>query len=1688
MPSDGAIHPNASWKLGKTRAKAEDVAMDSPAWRRELATRLRRPRRWLKNTKIALGILFFLLLLCLLVWTSTWIHPPDAFALVLIGAGYEDNLTVPHNVYGWASLTALTELGDAKSGDPTWDPALVKVSGPGQLRNLTEWDAPLGQVGERTLVLFVTAQGIYDGQASALLLEDAQTQEPGSNQLPLVKLIERLGQLDPAMRKILILDPGRIEADWQRGVLCNDFARGLYDLEAKISSIANLVVISACDAWQRSWVSEDRRRTIFGHFVLEGLKGAADEGQDGRVDGWELFQYVQRNVEHWAWTNRESLQRPIVLPAGPSGRQRAQSIELTVVRESSSPSAPAAVVPFELPAALKTAWARYQQISKQVPSPAVYAPHEWRQYRRVLRRYEQLLLAGAREAGLRQLERLSQLELSIGQSTQLRLASIENNLAMPAVAGIMDTNNGEVAKRFNELWSAKPPDRGKVWGSIRSLLAGGDPHQVRLTLYRLLLERLAEAPAENLAEAYDIAQLIEDPVYPRPVESHYLIMLHRDLPAGPWPSQFTELFRQSLQLRVLAEKSALIGDPSTYPYCEQVNLWSRALVESADQQRQFGQDLLLTANQKDWEQAWAKMQKAQTSYGQARERAQLAQRALGACNRVLAELPGYSAWLAQRPPSQASRATTAAKLLPAVEQIWQQTDRLIQLVEPAQFMAGPHSSASALSDQTLRDVATLTQAVEQSFQELQLRYVDLCEEITRVNLPGAWRDAEAALLVMHSDPDLRQQLVAHQRQMSEKILEETAEKAVEAPAVTDQEHCERAKERGERQGRVALAMLGQRWFDACRVAEPESYAETQRRLATFAVDQNWEQSLNRAGKQIGLRWQQMAGEIDRLIKSYLTGEPDTDPGALQSADRLVRRLPATASLSISSNPVGLFRQRLVQDLLLWQAERTLQEHWFSEEPSDKPYYEIAGRTYTDDARNLVVTPRLLPPVSALEKRLAQPGKLQISGPQRLHLTSEQQLVATYQLDAGTNSTVPAGFPVLWMKTGPDLGLLTPNENTRYARQIEPGRSSDSVTCTVASPLVEQSETKPAPAPTTHETSLTVSGLFRGQKIELSTSILIDPDPEVLTRQHRADSLASVTVKADAGLPANLGASGASIALILDCSGSMGPPDNGTFDDRTKYAQAVGALQQVLKTLQRGTIVSLWVFGQAMGPAKTVTQAESTIQQIQSPIVWDPTDPLQLESLIAKVQYPALEPWNESPIVRTILYAAEDLKGGFGVKKLLVITDGMDNRFAQDAELNPDKKDIPVFLLETFGRSDIQIDVVGFQVVSEEEKEAQRQFEVVAKLPVPGAWYSVSNSDELTAVLKASVKPILRYRVETDDNLLVAGVPQEGLQVGAVGASSQWLTSGLAPGGYKLRLTGSPNVVKSLVLNRGELLIAKLTAKGDRLQFERGIYSSEELPWKPHVEEGGWRAALLQNQLLGDGAAQMMVTLEKAVSPAETTLQLFRPRHLWLEVAPSGETSARYTQLWSQLEGYPAPTWGLQVPRWPSTGTPPGPSVPVARLWWSPDRDPPPVATLQRGHDFKTYRDLARRSIRVGDNDITIDSIRVERHRVQLRAGVQEVKPCLVVRLVHSADSPVWVQLSGLSPAGQEHRFYRAASRYTGIFWPIADDEADGLDALSVYSLTLFKNEAKERGFYLEMRDLKAPISNDLRPKKPIELK
>src|SRR5262249_50073306 len=156
----------------------------------------------------------------------------------------------------------------------------------------------------------------------------------------------------------------------------------------------------------------------------------------------------------------------------------------------------------------------------------------------------------------------------------------------------------------------------------------------------------------------------------------------------------------------------------------------------------------------------------------------------------------------------------------------------------------------------------------------------------------------------------------------------TAANDAKMPPVKPEASRELATVQGQRHGQMALAALGQRWFDQLREPGSETFQQVGHRLDEFAVEGEWWKSLAEAGEQIGRRYRQLPIDIEQnLAVARRPAERPKPLAALQTAARLSRLLPA--NFGLSENAGEAQRRWLTQDLLLRQVQRTIDDHWYA---------------------------------------------------------------------------------------------------------------------------------------------------------------------------------------------------------------------------------------------------------------------------------------------------------------------------------------------------------------------------------------------------------------------------------------------------------------------------------------------------------------------------------------------------------------------------------------------------------------------------------------------------------------------------------------------------------------------------------------------------------------------------------------
>jgi hypothetical protein len=1624
------------------------------------------------------------------LWVFSLLRLPRPARLVLVGAGYRSNLQIPQNATGWAGLRDLARLGDYPPS--SWlarlcgaryhragDPILLDA------RARDRWAEALRNVPEPTIVVVMAMHGAVDRQGAYLLPDDADAVPDSTERLRMTDVLRTLAGLPRHKKKVLILDATGLPYHWELGMLRNDFAAELVKLEPQIVEIPNLLVIAASGPGERSWTSEAWGRSAFLHFLTEALMGrsagataTASWSPGARLNLEVVCDDVSARLRSWAAQHRGAGQQPLILPSADVWRDRARSIELPPIREGPNP-APAATDGGEeraIEAAVLGRWDDYRQLAATTASPGVAMPVLWRRYQHILRRYDELLravgTADDRDYGdIAAALDAQRADLRAGRSSRLAGAP-SANLVMPVVEGVAGADGApmdpaapepDVVSWFEKIWWPSPEDQDRrLWQARKETLSGDAARDQAAQLGGLLLDRAIDDPAGNLDRAARRARLLDQSPQ-RPAELNFLIMLAPGLPPDWKSPAVVELVRRALRLRRLAERAALgLADrpagPGRIAAGPSVSAWVGSKVEEGDRHRREAEDLLMASDRRG--PAAAAFDRAERAYAAAIQAAGKVRRAILAREVALSDLVPISEWLAAWYPTP-DQVELLGELVDSAADLWRKAHALGRALETPDFAAidgGPAAVGVDLAAAEVEGAHARLRARIEDRLNLWLREVgdssqahrsaaELRALVDALTLPWLGRELRIAILRDGLGPLRR-------RDREERANGgETAQSSTVPGAVDDDDPLI------EFRRRLARSMLG-----------PQGGVEGLQAAGDIAG----------AGRRIAAAFDGRVGEILRLI-----GRDDSPRGAdwaanLAAVDRLVRTLDGASNERVHpragpADSLGLLR---LEDYLIAQARRTRADLWHDDRNEGPDYDRRVAAAYLDDAGELDGRMRgaRRERIDAIRKGLSQPDEIRIAAPDRLIVTSEERAGLSYRLEADEQPDLRAGLAVAWSEGGRGFAIDRPADPS--SRRAVPLGGSGSGPLEVLLRFPDDApEAGPAPAPSTSTSpsTLLAHAYFRGRSLRREIPVERRPTPSRRIVHTPPPAGGGIVVRGDPDLIRGLGLGNGAVAIVLDASRSMwAPPDR---PEPSKFREATEALRSVLSRMPPGTVVSLWAFGEAMGDPKTAAVAERTIRPLQTPVAWDPA---LLEPLMARVS--AIEPWNESPILRTMLRAADDLRGSAGFKTLLVLTDGMDNRWIIDRELNPDGIDVATSLRSAFAGSDIAVNIVGYRVPTPAERERVRaQFEGVERFRMPGRFATAEASPDLIAALEGALRPALRFAIDGGPAGAVPPPSPLGFDVRPARAGAVGDPVRLAAGGFRLRLLTPDQPGCRFLIDDGDWLLARVVSTPAGPGFERELYSRVAFGLRPAVEEprSGWRLAALQNRLVDGPGLRMTATFERRFDPRDPVLRVARPREIWFEVeaAGGGPSRAGSTIRVADRWGFPAPAWEVEVAGWPTLVGRAVPATPVLRAWWDED-EAAPAAVVERGRDFRANDDLDGQAADIDGRRVTIESVRVEPHEVEVGEGRRQRCPCLVVRLAYPKDDPCWARPYGIEFEGWEHRFYEDVGRYTGLFWPVTPAQADtAFRRLGLISVAAFRRRAES----MRLDDLDPPDPRDVGP-------
>lgn len=254
-----------------------------------------------------------------------------------------------------------------------------------------------------------------------------------------------------------------------------------------------------------------------------------------------------------------------------------------------------------------------------------------------------------------------------------------------------------------------------------------------------------------------------------------------------------------------------------------------------------------------------------------------------------------------------------------------------------------------------------------------------------------------------------------------------------------------------------------------------------------------------------------------------------------------------------------------------------------------------------------------------------------------------------------------------------------------------------------------------------------------------------------------------------------------LEIVLDVSGSM----NAKLGDGNRWQTALAALKEVLDTLPDDLNVGLRVYGHRYS-----SKSAETCQDTELVV---PLGPLDRDKIMKTAE--ALKPRGETPLIRSILKAAADLKAAGG-GSVMLITDGEESCKGNAKTAAKEIKGSGV---------NLTLNIVGFTLTSEAVKQ---ELGTLAS-STGGHYYSAQDGAQLARAIKLAALQRLPYDVFDQSGKLFAS-----------GQTSE-LSRELPPGQYRVRIDAlGQKLEDSLSIVPNETTAISLGVEGDRFVLRR----------------------------------------------------------------------------------------------------------------------------------------------------------------------------------------------------------------------------------------------------------------------------
>lgn len=1484
MPTNGSDSSKPGWR-GKDKTPApmgRPAAAKGGLWSQK---RDRSHEQAVLRHRLRLagwGFLFLVLIVGFTIWLI-W-TPKRTPMLVAAVTDYDSPL--PPNAWAKEDIDRLFDLdkeeiiGFSKIvADPpkvyARNPEDLKQNLAAQLQKVIGAKSSFGGYGgpsKDLVIIYLSAHGAVNKDNEPCLLTSETELAESDNWYKVKQLLNDLfpeGKREQWPKKtLLILDCNRIRANWSAGLLYNDFARQLQKVvQDKQAGYPGLAVLNSAGPGQIGWAAQELQGSVFGYYLWQGLRGAANAGKTGGNDDKyvslsELYAFLCDRVNQWAAQNRGDVQVPMLMARDRNwtidkqGRAvlddgkdipRSDDWLLVYAKDAGEASPPKYSRDDNSWAEIHSYWKRHAALEQKIPRRQ--NPLEWAQLQHKLLRLEQLIQAGAAYRTqynsaknevknlLRNLETDQSDQNPVAYSLPLArrwnpLSADEETKNKPSPSNVTSGKSGAGAgtKESPAESARKSADKSKEGSGntgektaettgktekaeekpaeTKEKPADGDknkplaeskgkppeqpspppavetnPDAPRVNSYLAATRAAWKKSLENALRfdesrknTLDVIDRAERQPPADVVEVHFLRMLDKYLNPDLWATDYVRL---ALQARDMAEQAAAPAD-------ERVQYWIEPMVDRADGLRRRAEDELFIGDESSLSDAvgnvWPQLLGEQGDYNKALKQANELAKAFELRDRAWAELPYLVEWQLTSPDVAGNNPLeTSSELIESLRNLTADLDKALEDAAkggklPADFSVRVNEISGKLRNlkrnfeakcaelksergsdtQTLRSIADALEiplVSGDTRERLRDIYLGIAQQKIAVVHPDGVANALRGGAGKSGDQENPQsadnyldRLNSWKKHPALMILDR---EGLGPNPPTDRSTEGRSTERRDIEGRekptreTQLKILAQEGEEVRRLLKNVFVEATSR--AKYTTD-----------------------ELDRGEKTVAGGRK-----GLSQADYLVRAAAPllTRSWEKGKDPTHQLYDLDLHNLLLWHAQRALDDFWGPKPGEATPYFTIVAEDYLKSA-NRYFGPAPRRRGDELRNRLAERNK----AARQAVLPDKPEGVFFDEPDASKPAADEKRTPIERTQTIKIAENLPAGQAAFYLQ--DSGGS--------AFPMLNRVENKELPVG-----RMAVPDVQSARSLELKY-LLPDDDRLRSTSLLRAVALyrghvraGDIAVAPSTGLDIVWKAPKSSpsivvqgdtqkrvaIMFILDCSGSMGKTDVGSGESRLDAAKK--CLKTVLKTLaksapQQAYQVGLCLYGHRVGMKNNRMVIRNPNYRpgdpddyyvIEKPdnINIHPSEDVEFVLKMAQFNEEAyykveqklntVENLGFTPLYLAIMQSVEEMRNVAGAdKKLIVaITDGKNEQYtvALPAEKIPG-------VIKSLGNVDaslnenpsVHLDVVG---IGPDIKEPDAQeFERLAK-DHRGRYYSANDVGRLLGALRKSTG-IVQYDV------------------------------------------------------------------------------------------------------------------------------------------------------------------------------------------------------------------------------------------------------------------------------------------------------------------------------------------------------